>query len=47
MFNLSLQDHLLENIYLVPTKPLKGCSRLQNHVELKGHIALIERGYVQ
>ncbi len=40
----SSQDHFLEKIYLIPTK---ACSRLQNHVELKGSIALIERGYVQ
>jgi hypothetical protein len=39
------QDHFLKNIYLIPTKPLGGCSRLQNRFELKGNIAFIERGY--
>ncbi|UJR25283.1 hypothetical protein I4U23_006635 [Adineta vaga] len=37
-------NHLLRNIYLIPTNPLQGCSSLQNRYELKGNIALIERG---
>ncbi|CAF1125764.1 unnamed protein product [Rotaria sordida] len=37
-------NQFYENIYLIPAKPLRGCSRLQNDFELNRNIALIERG---
>ncbi|CAF4161313.1 unnamed protein product [Rotaria sp. Silwood2] len=39
-----ISNQFLENIYLIPAKPFKACSRLQNDFELNGNIALIERG---
>ncbi|CAF1023120.1 unnamed protein product [Rotaria sordida] len=37
-------NQFYENVYLIPAKPLRGCSRLQNDFELNRNIALIERG---
>ncbi|CAF0954248.1 unnamed protein product [Rotaria magnacalcarata] len=37
-------NKLLKNVYLIPSKPLIACSSLQNDIELKGNIALVERG---
>ncbi|CAF0926949.1 unnamed protein product [Adineta steineri] len=36
--------HFHKDIYLIPAKPIVGCSRLQNQPALKDNIALIERG---
>ncbi|CAF0811763.1 unnamed protein product [Rotaria sp. Silwood1] len=37
-------NQFLKNIYLIPAKPFRACSQLQNDFELNGNIALIERG---
>ena len=41
----SSQDRLLKDIYLVPSKPIQACARLENQRQLKNNIALVERGY--
>lgn len=37
-------NRAFKNIYLIPAKPLEGCSHLRNRFEAKGNILLIERG---